>query len=90
MEGSAPPGATLPDGLGGHVDLARFHIDSFFDVFAEFTVSGGYVTMADGTTDYDVRPVPLTVNVPEPSSIAALLTGFAGIAGFGIRRRSTR
>lgn len=87
IEGRAPQGVPLPEGLGGNVDLARFQIDSFFDVFTELSVSGGWVMLEDGTTEY---PDPVTAQfVPEPSSVAALLTGFAGLVGFGIRRKMT-
>ena len=92
MEGIARPGEPLPEGLDGNVDLARFHIDSFFDVFTELTVSGGYVDVmqSDSTTvrEIDIDPVSGQF-VPEPGSIAALLTGVAGLVGFGVRRRRT-
>ncbi|OFX16770.1 MAG: hypothetical protein A2Z18_01565 [Armatimonadetes bacterium RBG_16_58_9] len=89
VEGIARPGEPLPEGLGGNVDLARFHVDSFFDVFTELTVSGGYVTLGDGTRDDNIESVTRSFVVPEPSSVAALLTGVVGLAGFGIRRRKT-
>ena len=87
VQGSAPQGA---EGLDGHLDLARFH-SSFFDVFTELSVSGGYATLGDGTTvsGIDLDPVTESFITPEPGSLATLLTGAVGLLGFGIRRKKT-
>lgn len=96
VSGAAPEG-TLPP--AGEVNLATI---SFFDIFPElnnpvhptiplFTVStgpNGYALLSDGTSlgPGDIQSVS---SVPEPSSIAALLAGMAGLAGFGLRRKTS-
>ena len=54
-----------------------FRINSFFDVFVEISIPGA--------TSPPVGPITL-VAVPEPSTWAMLLTGFAGLGFAGWRR----
>lgn len=67
----ASPGSTDITDLGGGL----YHIDSFFDVFTEFSVDGGQTWIA---SDYGTR----MFLVPEPATLALLLLG-----GLALMRR---
>jgi hypothetical protein len=58
-------------------DGAAFRINSFFDVFVEISIPGA--------TSPPIGPITL-VAVPEPSTWAMLLIGFAGLGFAGWRR----
>jgi hypothetical protein len=68
-------GKTSITDLGG----GMYHIDSFFDVFTELSLDGVNWIPSSG---------PARVNlVPEPSSVALMAMGIAGLAGMWWRRR---
>ena len=69
---TVPEGKTTITAEGG-----PFRINSFFDVFVEISIPGA--------TSPPVGPITL-VAVPEPSTWAMLLTGFAGLGFAGWRR----
>ena len=90
LSGSPLDGRTLMIGLDASetsfgttsivADGAAFKIDSFFDVFADITLD--LPTTSPSTS---VGPIFL-VAVPEPSSWALALLGFAGLAFAAYRR----
>ncbi len=60
--------------LGG----GMYHIDSFFDVFAELSIDGGSTWIAPG------QSVRMTFTaVPLPPAVVLLAFGLLGLAGFG-------
>jgi hypothetical protein len=70
--------SVVPDGGG-------YRIDSFFDIFTELSVDGGQ-TWAPSTPPNS----PLHVQTPEPSTVALLVAGGAGLllwSGRALRRR---
>lgn len=95
LSGSPLDGRTLMVGLDASetssgtttiaVDGAAFKIDSFFDVFADITLDLPPPLTSPSTS---VGPIFL-VAVPEPSTWAMALLGFAGLA-FAAYRRPVR
>jgi hypothetical protein len=69
-------GQTTITAIGG----GRYHIDSFFDVFTDLSIDGGNTWIPSTTSNR------MTL-VPEPSSIALVGMGIAGLAGMWWRRR---
>ena len=71
-------------------DTAYFNLVSF-DAGASYTAASGTIYATSG--DPDLGPVvgpPATGSVPEPSSIALLFAGLAGLIGAGRRVRDTK
>lgn len=75
-------GQTTIQNIGG----GQFRIDSFFDVFTDLSLDGGQTWIpSTGSTHVD-----LTNAVPEPSTWAMLLLGFAGLGFMTYWRKSNR
>ena len=73
----ASPGSTGITDIGGGL----YHIDSFFDVFTEFSVDGGGTWIA---SDYAVR----MFLVPEPATLGLMLLGIIAALPHRLGRRS--
>jgi hypothetical protein len=72
-----------PDGT----DTYKCQVGSFFDIFTEITLDPG--VLVPGTNPMDLVlnvTVTGTGTIPEPSTWAMMLTGFAGLGFVGYRK----